>query len=281
MKNNNTVDTAKNGQTTTKTQPERVQKDLAKIQEIKNAKKSKTPTVKVTLLKETEARRKAREEQYKNFRVNALKRRCKRMGLSDEDTGKYIEKLLKQLASPNSYRILIMFASKDKNLVVQALKKEDLVYNMMANSHFFIEGDQEVLDTLQGIMPPSAKIYPYVKKKDPVIPEEVRVKAKKPTNNTDKKKAEARTNRKNVNKECKLRIHKRVENKKLNRKPSSRPNRNTNKTKVRIGKRAWLKARSTTAILKLSERIAKQKAITVQLKGKKPAEGSKTFKKAA
>ena len=80
MKNNKNVETAQKGQTTTKnTQPENVKNDLKKIQEHRDAKKSKTPTGKVTLLKETEARKKARKEQYDNFRINALKRRCKRM----------------------------------------------------------------------------------------------------------------------------------------------------------------------------------------------------------
>lgn len=186
MKKNKTVDTAKNGQTTKKIQPENVQKDLAKIAEIKAAKASKVPTGKITLIKETEARKKAREEQYKNFRVNALRRRCKRMKISDEDTEKYVKKLIEQINSPNTYHITISFNPNDIDLVKQALKNEDLVYSMIASSHLFMDGDGEVLATVRKIMPPSARIYPYAKKKESVVQ-----KGKKPTNNTKEKKSAA------------------------------------------------------------------------------------------
>ena len=62
-----------------------------------NVKKDKTPTGKVKTMKDKEELRKAREEQYKNFRVNALKRRAKRMGLSDEQTEVKIKELISQI----------------------------------------------------------------------------------------------------------------------------------------------------------------------------------------
>lgn len=172
MNKNNTVDTAKKGQTTTKNT-------------------SKVPTGKVTTLKEAEARKKAREEQYKNFRVNALRRRCKRMKISDEDTEKYVKKLIEQINSPNTYHITISFNPNDIDLVKQALKNEDLVYSMIASSHLFMDGDGEVLATVRKIMPPSAKIYPYAKKKESVLPKQTVQKEKKPTNNTKEKKSAA------------------------------------------------------------------------------------------
>ena len=57
----------------------------------------KTPTGKVKTMKNKEELQKAREEQYKNFRINALKRRAKRMGLNDEQTAAKIEELKKQI----------------------------------------------------------------------------------------------------------------------------------------------------------------------------------------
>lgn len=308
MKNNKNVETAQKGQATTKnTQPENVKNDLKKIQEHRDAKKSKTPTGKVKLLKETEARKKARKEQYDNFRINALIRRCKRMKMSEEDTQKYVEKLKEQLNSPHSYHILIMFDKKEVDMVKQAIKNEGLEYKVMTDSHMMLDGDSEVLATLRGIMPPSAKIHPYAKKFDPILPAEEKEVIKKPSNNTAEAKANAKKakwgKRSHGSKRWlhrlqkgrvkdadgtpkKLRVHSSEfflrNGKPIKRsKPSPRPNRGTNHTKVRIGKRAWKKANSTQAILSLAERISKQKAITIQLKAKKASEGSKMAKKAA
>lgn len=143
----------------------------------------KTPTGKVKTIKDKEAIKKAREEQYKNFRIGALKRRAKRMRLSEEETKKKIEELLVQLDTPNSYSVLILFSPKDESLVVQALKNEDLTWKMKSNSHLFIDADQETLATLRSIMPPTAKIHPYVKKKPPVLPaQNIQKEEKKPKN---------------------------------------------------------------------------------------------------
>lgn len=148
-----------------------------------NIKKDKTPTGKTKTLKDKEQLKKEREEQYINFRVNALKRRAKRMGLSDEETEKKIGELIVQINMDNTYNILILFSTKDLNLVKEALKNEGLVCKMMSTSHLYIEGDKEVLDTLRKIMPPSAKIHPYVQKKPPILPiKEVKKEEKKPKN---------------------------------------------------------------------------------------------------
>ena len=61
----------------------------------------KTPTGKVKTMKKKEELQKAREEQYKNFRINALKRRAKRMGLNDEQTAAKVEELKKQILDTN------------------------------------------------------------------------------------------------------------------------------------------------------------------------------------
>lgn len=130
----------------------------------------KTPTGKVKTIKDRDKIRKEREEQYKNFRLGALERRAKRMGLSEQEIKKKKEELLNQLDTPNSYDVLVLFSAKDYNLVKEALKNEGLVYKMMSNSHVWMVADQETLKTIREIMPPSAKIHPYVKKKPTILP---------------------------------------------------------------------------------------------------------------
>ena len=130
----------------------------------------KTPTGKVKTIKDRDKIRKEREEQYKNFRLGALERRAKRMGLSEQEIKKKKEELLSQLDTPNSYDVLVLFSAKDYNLVKEALKNDGLVYKMMSNSHVWMVADQETLKTIREIMPPSAKIHPYVKKKPAILP---------------------------------------------------------------------------------------------------------------
>lgn len=158
------VATAENGETT-----------IVKI--------DKTPTGKVKTLKDKEKIQKAREEEFINRRVSALKRHAKRMGLSDEQIEEKVKELLNQLDTPNSYTVIVFFSAKDIDLVKQALLKEDLVWKVMSNSHLIMDADQETLATIREIMPPSAKIHPYVKKKPSVLPvEEPPKKTKKPKN---------------------------------------------------------------------------------------------------
>lgn len=130
----------------------------------------KTPTGKVKTMKKKEELQKAREEQYKNFRINALKRRAKRMGLSDEQIAVKVKELEKQMASANDYNILIMFNPNDFNLVKQALLNDSIAWKMLVSSYGFIEGDGELLADLRKLLPPSAKIYPHVKRKPPILP---------------------------------------------------------------------------------------------------------------
>ena len=130
----------------------------------------KTPTGKVKTMKKKEELQKAREEQYKNFRINALKRRAKRMGLNDEQIAVKVKELEKQMASTNDYNILIMFNPNDFNIVKQALMNDNIAWKMLVSSYGFIEGDDELLADLRKLLPPSAKIYPYVKRKPPILP---------------------------------------------------------------------------------------------------------------
>ena len=210
----------------------------------------KTPTGKVKTIKDKETIRKEREENYKNFRVNALKRRAKRMGLTDEQTKEAVDKLLVQLDTPNSYMVLILFNPNDANLVREAIKNEGLVWKMMSNSHLFIEADQETLGTLREIMPPSAKIHPYVKKKPSILPaEEPPKKNKKPKN-----RASIRAAAKAAKKARKAAKMAAVKNRKGN-----------------AGKK-YAKMRKQVRLLKAKK---DRKATTVQLKSKKRSTASK------
>ena len=130
----------------------------------------KTPTGKVKTMKKKEELQKAREEQYKNFRINALKRRAKRMGLTDEQIAVKVKELEKQMAASNDYNILIMFNPNDFNLVKQALMNDDIAWKLLVTSYGFIDGDDELLADLRKLLPPSAKIYPHVKRKPPILP---------------------------------------------------------------------------------------------------------------
>jgi hypothetical protein len=161
-KKNFKVETAANGQTT--------KQDTKHAFATVNIQNDKTPTGKVKTFKDKEAMKAAREEEYKNFRVNALKRRAKRMGLSDEQTKVKVEELLKQMAAPTNYDITIMFNPADYDMVKQALMNDDITWKFLVTTYGFLEGDAEVLASLRKILPPKCKIYPYVKRKPNVLP---------------------------------------------------------------------------------------------------------------
>lgn len=182
MKDNNTVDTAQKGQTANKIQSEKVQ----------NAKKDKTPTGKVTVISEKESKRKAREEQYRNFRINALKRRASRMGLSEEEIEKAVKKLIEQMYAPKEYNILIMVVKPEIKMLKEALAKEGIKYAFCGDDFVSVNGNQNVLAKIREIAPTSAKIYPHAKKMESVLPKKEYIKTKKPSNNSKEKAAAAK-----------------------------------------------------------------------------------------
>lgn len=242
-----------------------------------NIKKDKTPTGKVKTLKDKEALKKEREEQYKNFRIGALKRRAKRMGLSEEQTKVKIEELIKQIDTPNQYLVLVMFDAKDKDMNTQALKNEGIVWKMQGPTHFYIEADQDTLGTIRGIMTPGSKIHPYVKKKPPILP------VPEPSGRGEKKRTKAEKKAlaaaaKAVRKEKNIRMHRNKKTGEIeHRRMSERPNRHSNPTKGKAI--AKMKKR-----IKLLEAKKARKATTIQLNAKKRSTGSKkssTMKKAA
>jgi len=241
----------------------------------------KTPTGKVKTLKDEEQIRKEREEQYKNFRVNALKRRAKRMGLTDEQTEVKVKELLNQLDTPNSYNVLILFNSKDKDMVKQALLKEELVWKIMSDSHLIMVADQDTLKTIREIMPPSAKIHPYCKKKAVILPSG-KEKSGYVAKNTDKSStAKARRNAKKAERYMKKRLNGMAHNDYKLHAELQKEKRIKNRRKV-AKRLKMLQKRCQKAALKAKKGKA---GITVQLKPKKsstaPKKASTNLKKAA
>lgn len=219
------------------------QVETAQVSQATN--KINVPTGKVKTIENANARKKAREEQYRNFRINSLRRRCNRMGYTEEQTEKFIKKLIEQLNAPKEYSILVMLSNKDNAMMKEALAKANIKYKYCGDTYFSIDGDQNVLAKIREIAPPSAKIYPYAKKMVSVIDERPPEK-KKPTNNTAEKKAAAKA------------AYKKLNNKRGAHKP-------------RLGKFvAKLKKRKTLLELK-----KKRKATTVQMASKKSSTGSK------
>ena len=264
-KKNFKVETAENGQTP--------KQDTKHAFSTSNIKKDKTPTGKVKTLKDKEKIQEERKEQYKNFRVSALKRRCERYGLTEEQTDVKVTELLKQLDTPNQYDVLICFNPNDVNLVKQALLKEDLVYKIMTSTYVFMIADSETLATIREIMPPDAKIWPYVKRKPSVLEglkPEKSGRGKKTKTKAQKKDAaaEAKKNRK----KAKLAAH-------TNHKEAAKQQKKSHNKKMRtIAKHKKI---FDKRCLKASN---KKSGTIVQLKAKKGSKSSKkasTLKKAA
>lgn len=148
----------------------------------------KTPTGKVKTLKDKEAIKAAREEQYKNFRIASLKRRAKRMGLSEEQANVKVKELEEQLKAPANYSVLIWYDPKDYDMMKEAIKNEDMAVDIMTSTYLFITVDSEGLGTLRSVAPPTAKIYPHVKRKPSVLPiVQQATKKKKPHTKAEKK----------------------------------------------------------------------------------------------
>lgn len=149
---NFTVATAEDGKTT-----------LVKIE------KTNVPTGKVVTLEDKKKRREEREKQYRNFRISALKRRAKRMGIPDDKVPELIEKLNKQMDEPKTYLILVMYSRNDDKMISETLANNKINCLFKSDSHAYFEGDAKLLALLRELMPGSAKIHPYAKKADPVL----------------------------------------------------------------------------------------------------------------
>lgn len=231
-------------------------------------KKDKTPTGKVITKEIRDAIRKEREEKYKNNRISAFRRRCKRMKISEEDTKKYVEKLVAQLEAPHQYAIHVFFDTKviydrvcevdDKtgeekwktkqkqasNLAKEAILNAKIECKFLTNDWAYIIGDDSVLSKLREIMPGYATIHPHVLKAEPILPVKEPT-PKKPSNNSKDVAHKAKMERKAR--------HASV------------------KRKKNIGK-SCAKQQKRKSLLELKK---KRKAAIVQMKDKKSSTGSK------
>ena len=289
MSKKNKVDTAQKGQTANKIQPEKVQNALKKIQDTKNAKKDKTPTGKVILISEKESKRKVREEEYRNFRINALKRRANRMGLSKEEVEEAVKKLIEQMNTPKEYSILIVFDQKyprkkvkkeegevfkkDIDVFLENIAKSNTTYNYKGDTYVSISGNQDVLAKIREIAPTSAKIYPYAKKMEPVLPKKKEYSGYI-AKNTDKsstakgrrlaRKAERLAGKLvTINAHADNKLHAELQK------------------QMRMNKKRKVKKALKKLHIKLSGIKKKRSSIVVQMKAKKASEAVKTTKKAA
>lgn len=214
-KKNFKVETTTNGQTP--------KQDIKHKFTTANITKDKTPTGKVKTLKGKEAVKAAREEHYKNFRIAALTRRAKRMGLSEEQIKVKVAELEEQLKAPANYSVLIWYDPKDYDMMKESIKNEDMAVDIMTSTYLFITVDSEGLATLRSIAPPTAKIYPHVKRKPNVLPTaepyvrgaKKRTKAEKKALAKAAKKARKAINRQkghNTNSEAKERVMQFIKN---------------------------------------------------------------------
>lgn len=253
MKNNTQVETAQKSQAT-------------------NKNKTKVPTGKVIIMKETEARKKAREEQYRNFRIGALRRRCNRMGYDEEKTNEFIEKLKKQLNAPKEYSILIMLDKKDGAMMKEALAKAKINYKYHGDTYFSIDGNQDVLAKIREIAPPSAKIHPYAKKMEPVLSQMKEKKSDYVAKNTDKSTtAKSRRLQKKADKLRKKQLDGMAANDQKLLTELQKKKRIANRRKV-AKKIKMLHKRFQKAALKTNKKKA---STVVQLNAKKSSTGSK------
>lgn len=262
MSKNNTVDTAQKGQTATK---------------------NNIPTGKVKTLADAAKRRKTREEQFRNFRINALRRRCKRMGFDEEKTEELVKKLIEQMNAPKEYNIIVMFDNSDYNMLKEAVENAKIKYNVLISgntkarvslAYMSLEGDQNVLAKLREIAPPSAKIYPYAKKMESVLPKGKERKSEYVAKNTDKSStAKYRRLARKADKLRKKQLDGMAHNDRELHAKLQKERRMSNRRKV---KTALKKLH-----IKLSDCKKKRSSIVVKLPTKNASTGSKTAKKAA
>lgn len=156
----------------------------------------KVPTGKFVSLEEKKARKEAHKKEYENFRIKALTRRAKRMGLDEKATNEAIAKLKDQLNAPNNYDVIITFRRENMEMVKQAILNEGLSWKLIScnekkesHGYMILDADQETLDTIRSIVPTVATIYPYVKKKPAILPvQEQKKRGKKKHTKAEKKK---------------------------------------------------------------------------------------------
>lgn len=250
---------------------------MAKNTQVETAHKSQATnknTGKVKTLKNAQERKKAREEQFRNFRINALRRRCTRMGFSEEKIEELVKKLIEQMNAPKEYDILVMVNPKDMDMLLEAMAKANIQYRYKGDTYVSIGGDQNVLSKIREIAPPGAKIFPYAKKMESVLPKGKECKSEYVAKNTDKSStAKYRRLARKADKLRKKQLDGMAHNDRKLHAELQKQRRMSNRRKVK------------TALKKLHIKLSgckkKRSSIVVKLPAKKASEGSKTLKKAA
>lgn len=247
------VETPKNGQAT-------------------NAQVYKLPNGKLVTKEQRDKIREEQEEMYKTRRINAFTRRCKRMGISEEDTAKYVEKLVAQLEAPHQYAIHVLFDTKiiydrvrevdektgeekwktkqkqASNLAKEAILNSKIECKILTNNWAYIIGDDAVLAKLREIMPGYATVNPHVLKAEPILPVKAEHTPKKPSNNSKDVASKAKSARK------------------ANKIAHFKDRKNHHRGK------SWAKAKKHLSLL---EKKKSRKAKVIQVNAKKGSKGSK------
>lgn len=138
--------------------------------------------------------RKKREKLYEERRIASLKRRNKNGEKTPEELKKSIDDLIKEIRATKRYDILLMFNPSIKDMIVQSFKNENITSTFLGDDYGWIRDvGSDVLDKVREILPEGVSINPYkAQEKKDAVPKEV----KKPSNNTDEAKKEAKTRRK-------------------------------------------------------------------------------------
>lgn len=138
--------------------------------------------------------RKEREKLYEERRIASLKRRYKNGEKTPEELKKSIDDLIKEIRATKRYDILLMFNPSIKDMIVQSFKNENITPTFLGDDYGWIRDvGSDVLDKVREILPEGVSINPYkAQEKKDAVPKE----AKKPSNNTDEAKKEAKTRRK-------------------------------------------------------------------------------------
>lgn len=158
------VETANNGQT-----PTQDKKHAFVYKTLNVVEKTNVPTGKVVTLEDKKKRKEAREKQYRDFRIAALKRRAKRMHIPEENIQELVEKLCEQLEAPTNYLILLMYNKNNAKIVEETMLNNKIEWKMKSDSHMYIEGDSELLGKIRELAPDGTKIHPHVKKHPPIL----------------------------------------------------------------------------------------------------------------
>ena len=148
---------------------------------------TKIPTGKVKTLAQRNKIRKEREEQYRNFRINCLKRRAKRMKLSEEETKAKIEELKKVLEGTHNYNVLLLFNRNNAKMIKEIFANDNIECKIFTDYYAWLIADDELLKELREMLPEGTKIHPYAIRKKLSWSSEETKKAKKPYTKAEKK----------------------------------------------------------------------------------------------